>query len=187
MFSCNTLTQIVLGASATLFLNIGQVSGECFAPEPARQICYSAPGATPQNLTVQEIEFTAKYLRNYQATKGNPRFYWFNGTEADNCAEWIVTTKGATMVLAKLVGRSWAAASFIDIAATIDGGEKATEDLKKASLLGGCGTAGGQMGVRFNLTDPLYNSTEFVESGLKSEGIIVKIVRNLDFEKSTSG
>jgi len=155
------------------------VKGVCTSPEPARRICYNASGATPQNLSMQEVAYTAKYLRFYGSQKGNPAFYFMNGTSADNCAEWLVTSKGATLVLAKLVGRDWAAVTFSDIAATIDGGAQATSEAK-AAVLWGCDTAGGQMGVVVNASDPLYNSEDFLKSGLKNTGIIIKIVRNPD-------
>ncbi|KAI0418378.1 hypothetical protein F5X98DRAFT_386264 [Xylaria grammica] len=95
--------------------------------------------------------------------------------DADNCAEWQVTTKGGTWALAKLVGDDAAAVTFNDIANTIDGGVSATP-AQVAQSLTNCGTAGGQMGVIVNATDPLYSSAEFVDGGYTNQGIVIKLV-----------
>ena len=103
--------------------------------------------------------------------------------EADGCAEWQVTTKGATWVMAKLVGNSAAAVTFRDIANTIDGGDIEAEEENEGNSkddseaeievsedsLAGCGEAGGQMGVIVDAKDPLYKTEEFVGGGFTSE------------------
>ncbi|KAM3459879.1 hypothetical protein MY5147_009941 [Beauveria neobassiana] len=43
------------------------------------------------------------------------------------------------------------------------------------SSLYGCGTNGGQMGVTADLSNPLYNTPEYKNSGAKPEEIIIKI------------
>ena len=48
---------------------------------------------------------------------GSP-FWRMPVEDADNCGEWQVTMKGATWVLAKLVGNKDAAVTFADIANT---------------------------------------------------------------------
>ena len=154
-----------------------QVTAICFAPEPAKKICYSEPGATPQNITLQEITFVAGYLRFYGSQPGNPQFYTMPLPDADNCAEWQVTTKGSTWVMAKLVGDEAASVTFDDLANTIDGGAKATTDQKAAALYG-CGTAGGQIGVVVNATDPRYQQAQFTDGTFTNKGIVVKLVRN---------
>ncbi|KAM7192997.1 hypothetical protein V8F33_008045 [Rhypophila sp. PSN 637] len=155
-----------------------QGSAFCFGPEPARRICYSDPGATPQNITLQEINYVAGYLRFYGSQKGNPQFYTMPLPDADNCAEWQVTTKGSTWVMAKLVGDDAASITFDDLANTIDGGgSKATPEQKAAALIG-CNTAGGQMGVVVNATDPRYQQLQFTNGTFTNQGIIIKLVRN---------
>ncbi|GAW18335.1 hypothetical protein ANO14919_078100 [Xylariales sp. No.14919] len=144
-----------VGASAFL----GLTSATCFFPEPSDQICYNTNGATPQNLDVREVAFIAKYLRAYQ-------------TQAT--AQGL-TTKGGTWALAKLVGDNAAAVTFNDIANTIDGGVSATP-AQVAQSLTNCGTAGGQMSVIVNATDPLYSGAEFVGGGYTNQGIVIKLV-----------
>lgn len=94
--------------------------------------------------------------------------------DADNCAEWQVTTKGGTWALAKLVGDEGAAVTFNDIANTIDGGATPTSE-QIAKSLTHCATAGGQMGVIVNATDPLYQSDEFISGGYTNQGIVSKL------------
>ena len=67
---------------------------------------------------------------------------------------------------------------YADLANTIDGGEFATPDDVKKSLLG-CGEHGGLVGVRVNTSDPVYSSPEYKASGARSSGMLVKIVRAL--------
>ena len=165
--------QAVFGAT---LLAIG-CHATCFNPEPADRICYNSNGATPQNVTLAEVQYTARYLRYYSSQKGNPAFYTMRVKDADNCAEWQVTTKGSTLVLAKLVGDQDAEVTFNDIANTIDGGTNATPDQQQQALYG-CGTAGGQMGVQVNASDPNYSSPGFVNGGFTNQGIIIKIVHN---------
>jgi len=165
--------KLLLGALAAA----SQTAAFCFAPEPTRRICYSDPGATPQNITLQEITYVAGYLRYYGQQPGNPQFYTMNLPDADNCAEWQVTTKGSTWVMAKLVGDSAASVTFDDLANTIDGGAGANATTK-AKALYGCNTAGGQMGVVLNATDPRYKQTQFTDGTYTNQGIVIKLVRN---------
>jgi hypothetical protein len=145
------------------------------APEPARRICYSVSGATPQNLDLREVNFTAQYLRSYQEevfSQGGSPFWKMPLPDANNCAEWQVTTKGRTWVLAKLVGNDPAAILFSDIAATIDG--FALTDPSKALL--NCSTAGGQMGAIVDESNPFYQTQLF--KGFTNKGIIIKLVKS---------
>lgn len=80
--------------------------------------------------------------------------------------------------MAKLVGNNNAAVTFSDIANTIDGGDAGGPEGAIAQSLMNCGTAGGQMGVIVNSTDPLYASEEFVEGGFTHSGIIIKLVHS---------
>ncbi|KAM3537628.1 hypothetical protein ARSEF1564_009443 [Beauveria bassiana] len=144
----------------------GCASAICLSPEPAKRICYDENGATPQNLNMKEA----------QAIKaGRSPFWKMNEADADNCAEWQVSSKGKTWALAKLVGDDSAAVTFEDIANTIDAAVKAG-DTDQSEAINGCGTAGGQMGVIVNTNDPLYQSKEFVDGGYTYEGIVIKLV-----------
>lgn len=155
-------------------------SAICFNPEPAKRICYNEAGGTPQNVNLKEVDYIARYLRNYhsQAIKeGRSPFWKMNEADADNCAEWQVTTKGGTWALAKLVGDQSAAVTFNDIANTIDPGANAPAADKDKAIIK-CGTAGGQMGVIVNATDPLYKSKEFIDGGYTNEGLVIKLVHS---------
>lgn len=99
-------------------LVVSAASMSCSFPEGNSRICYntaSSSEAESQNVSVSEIEFIAKYLRSYQAQRGKPKFYFMNGTGADDCAEWPVTSRGRTAVFAKLLGDQYAAVAFLDI------------------------------------------------------------------------
>jgi hypothetical protein len=166
-------SKVLLGVT----LLASQTFATCYNPEPASRICYNSNGATPQNVTLQEIQYTAKYLCYYGSQKGSPAFYTMKVKDADDCAEWQVTSKGSTLVLAKLVGNQDAEVTFNDIANTIAGGVNATPD-EQQSVLYGCGSAGGQMGVQVNSSDPNYSSPGFINGGFTNQGIVIKIVHN---------
>lgn len=156
-----------------------QATATCFAPEPTYEICYNVTnGATPQNLMLADLSYTAGYLRYYGGKKGDPQFYTMELPAADNCAEWQVTVKGSTLIVAKLIGNSAASVLFDDIAATIDGGPKATPAQVAAALLG-CGSDGGQIGVAVNTTDPRYQLPQFTNGTYVNTGIIIKAVANI--------
>ncbi|KFA45430.1 hypothetical protein S40293_11526 [Stachybotrys chartarum IBT 40293] len=154
-----------------------QAAAVCYFPEPDYRICYNETGATPQNITLQEINYVAGYLRFYGRQPGNPQFYTMRYPEADNCAEWQVTMRGSTWVMAKLVGDNQASITFDDLATTIDGGPGATAAQRAAALVG-CNTAGGQMGVQLNTTDPRYQQPQFLDGTFSNTGIVIKLVRN---------
>jgi hypothetical protein len=168
-FSLSTIVSAIVLAS--------QTSAICFGPEPAKRICYNEAGATPQNISIKEITYVAGYLRFYGSQPGNPQFWTMPLPDADNCAEWQVTTKGSTWVMAKLVGDDAASVTFDDIANTIDGGATATPEQKAAALYG-CDTNGGQIGVKVNTTDPRYQQEQFKNGTFTNQGIIIKLVRN---------
>lgn len=166
-------------ASIGMLALASQVTAFCFGPEPPQRICYSETGATPQNITLREITYVAGYLRYYGSQPGNPQFYTMPLPDADNCAEWQVTSQGSTWVLAKLVGNDAASITFDDLANTIDGGAGATA-AEKAAALYGCDTAGGQMGVQITADDPRYQEEQFLDGTYTNEGIVIKLVRNPD-------
>lgn len=152
--------------------------GPCFPglfPEPELRICYSEPGATPQNLYLREVNFVAQYLRAYEEevlSQGGSPFFSMPLPDADNCGEWQVTSKGRTWVMAKLVGDEAAGVLFSDIAATIDG---LTVDDPSQALLN-CSTAGGQMGTIVDEANPWYQTQLF--EGFTNKGIIIKLVKS---------
>ncbi|PNP58772.1 hypothetical protein THARTR1_01472 [Trichoderma harzianum] len=97
--------------------------------------------------------------------------------DADNCAEWQVTTKGSTWVMAKLVGNDIVSVTFDAIPSTINGGAKATVEQKAAALHGG-DTNGGHVGVKVNMMDPRYQQGQFKDGTYTNQGIIIKLVSN---------
>ncbi|KAF6813878.1 hypothetical protein CPLU01_14540 [Colletotrichum plurivorum] len=147
----------------------------CLFPEPERRICYNEEGGTPQNLNIQEVNFTANYLRQYekeQLRQGGSPFWRMTLPDADNCGEWQVTSKGRTWVMAKLVGDEPAAVLFSDIANTIDGLN--LED--PAESLANCTTHGGQMATIVDEESIYYQSQLF--EGFTNKGIVIKLVRS---------
>ncbi|KAL7800723.1 hypothetical protein V8C43DRAFT_302739 [Trichoderma afarasin] len=79
---------------------------------------------------------------------------------ATGTGTWLVTTKGGTWVMAKLVGNDTASVTFDDIANTIDGGANSTLE-QKAAALHSCDTNGGQVGVEVNTMDHRYQQRQF--------------------------
>ncbi|EQL02034.1 hypothetical protein OCS_02259 [Ophiocordyceps sinensis CO18] len=149
---------------------LGSASATCSEPEPAEQICYNRPDATPQNIDLKDIGAAAQRLRLYHASqirKHQSPFWKMKVADADNCAEWRAMTAGGAWVLVKLVGERDAAVTFKDIANTLTQGQG----------LVNCGAAGGQMGVIVDGGDALYASPEFVSGGYTTEGLLVKVVR----------
>lgn len=160
-------------SSFVLATCITPVIARCSAPEPLYRICYDEDGATSQNITIKDLRAAANYLRNYGSGRSKP--HWtMKVKDADNCGEWQVTKKGSVMVLAKLIGDQDVSVAFSDIAATLDGG---TESLAEAQLaLTFCGSAGGQMGLVSNATDPYYSSSAYKAAGFVNTGLIIKVV-----------
>lgn len=83
---------------------------------------------------------------------------------------------GSLLTLAKHIdARIKSSILYEDLATAIDGGKDAKDAGAKEPL--GCGKNGGQMGVTTNLTNPLYSTKAYKDSGAKSEGIIMKLVK----------
>jgi hypothetical protein len=146
--------------------------------EGAAVLCYSINGGTAQNLTIEDVEHAALYLRYLADTNNNP--LWTMSPEFD-CGEWTLPLFGAATVLglAKHINpRTRSSVTYYDLARTIDGGENATPEQRAASLLGACGTNGGQLGVIVDLTNPAYSTPEYIASGAKPQDIIIKLVRD---------
>src|ERR1700760_2669946 len=149
-----------------------QVAATCLNPEPSTRICYNSQGATPQNIVVKDLQYTIKMLRHNAQQDGNSKFLTMKVADADNCAEWSIFTSGSVLLLAKLVGDKDASVTYNDVANTLDGGS----DANTANSILGCDTAGGQMGVAVNATEPLYQSPDFLKGGFVNTGIIMKVV-----------
>ncbi|KAL8305852.1 hypothetical protein RB597_003467 [Gaeumannomyces tritici] len=149
--------------------------------ETASLVCYGVAGGTPQNLDPEDIEYAASYLRHLADTNNNP--IWNMPTEFD-CSEWTLPLfgTGTVLALAKHINpRTNSGITYYDLARTFDGGEDATEDQRKKSLLGACGKNGGQLGVIVDESNPAYSSAEYVAAKMKPKDIIIKLVRDPSF------
>jgi hypothetical protein len=160
-------------AAATPLLDTRAACGE--GPD---KVCYGASGGESQQLNLDDVQYVADYLRYINDNNEGAAKFW-NMPKAIDCAEWSLPVSGAgsVLVLAKHINaRVSSSILYEDLAATIDGGLNASDQAKKNSLLG-CGPNGGQLGVKANLTNPLYNTEEYKKSGAKPDGIIIKLVR----------
>lgn len=141
-------------------------------------VCYGVEGGTSQNLDPEDVEYAAAYLRYLADSNNNP--IWNIPSEFE-CAEWTLPLFGAGTVLAlakHINPRTNSGVTYHDLARTIDGGEDATDGQRAASLLGGCATNGGQLGILVDLENPAYKTPEYIDSGMKPADIIIKLVRD---------
>ncbi|RFU75894.1 hypothetical protein TARUN_6356 [Trichoderma arundinaceum] len=184
-------TSTLLFISPLLTLGFAAVVGRGIGPAPsqlhetraacgegAQLVCYNTGGGTPQNLDLADIEYAGAYLRFLADNDGDP--LWTMPPEFE-CSEWTLPLFGAATVLAlakHINPRTNSSVTYYDIANTIDGGPDATPEQKAASLLGACGTNGGQIQVNVNANDPAYLTPEYIASGAKHESIIIKLVRD---------
>ncbi|KAH8912977.1 hypothetical protein BR93DRAFT_862833, partial [Coniochaeta sp. PMI_546] len=149
----------------------------CYSSEGVNLLCYRSPSGEPQAVDVADVSYIAAYLRRYGRT--NPRkpgFYTMLARDTADCAEWTLYTRGSALALAKHVDPAVnTSVLFEDIAATIDGGDRATDAQKRAAIIG-CLSDGGSLGVVVNATNPAYATEEYVASGYQPGGILVKIV-----------
>ncbi|OTA97429.1 hypothetical protein M434DRAFT_7907 [Hypoxylon sp. CO27-5] len=148
--------------------------------ETAALVCYGVDGqGTSQDLDLDDISYVAGYLRYLADTAGGSPL-WTMPPEFD-CSEWSLPVFGAGTVLAlakHINPRTNSSVTYYDIARTIDGGADATPDQVAGSLLGKCGTNGGEVAVNVDTTDPAYSTPEYIASGAKPRDIIVKLVRD---------
>ncbi|KAK4203020.1 hypothetical protein QBC40DRAFT_275270 [Triangularia verruculosa] len=143
--------------------------------EGAQRVCYT------QNIDPEDIEYAALYLRHIAETNNDP--IWNMPSEFD-CSEWTIPIFGAGSVLAlakHINPRTNSGVTYTDLARTIDGGEDATDAQRAASLLGGCGGNGGQLGVIIDPANPAYKTPEYIAAKMKPADIIVKLVRDPSF------
>lgn len=147
--------------------------------EKANRVCFGLDGGTSQGIDPSDLQYVADALR-YMA-QDNPATLWTMPGSGFDCAEWTLPIEGAGTVLAlakHITPRINSSVLYTDIATTIDGGgEHASDQDRKESLLGACGIHGGMVGVRVNASDPAYSSAEYKNSKAKPEGIIIKIVK----------
>ena len=94
------------------------------------------------------------------------------------CGEWKFKLRPQTWLLTKFVGDRSAAVALDDIANTIDGGTNAMSAAKAQSLMGACGTNGGQMGITVDQRNLVYRSKAFLDGNYTTSGIIIKLVHN---------
>lgn len=173
---------IVLSALtvATLVTASPLLEARAACGETATRVCYNTGGGTPQNITLDDINYAAYYLR-YLGTQnaGKAEEFWTMPAAID-CAEWTMPLPpgGTVLALAKHINpRIKSAVSFLDMANTIDGGENASDAAKKAALLG-CDTNGGQMGVIVDTNNARYSSDVYKALNAKPQGIIIKLVKD---------
>ncbi|KAG6015198.1 hypothetical protein E4U54_004009 [Claviceps lovelessii] len=142
------------------------------------KVCYGIAGGESQHLDPEDIQYVADYLRFVGENNEGAAKFW-TMPKAVDCAEWSLPIPGAGTVLAlaeHINARISSSILYEDIASTIDGGKDATGDEKKASLAG-CGSNGGQLGVKANKANPLYNTVEYAKLGAFPEGIVIKLVK----------
>ncbi|KAG6001876.1 hypothetical protein E4U21_003753 [Claviceps maximensis] len=147
--------------------------------ETTDRVCYGIDGGDSQHLSEKDIKYVAAYLRFIGDSNEGAAQFW-NMPAADDCAEWTLPVPGAGSVLALAKHIDPTVNSSIlyeDLAYAIDGGKNASQAEEEKSLLGGCGTNGGQSGAQANLLDPLYHTKEYVDSGAVPRGILVKLVK----------
>ncbi|KAK1833689.1 hypothetical protein QBC39DRAFT_380545 [Podospora conica] len=75
-----------------------------------------------------------------------------------------------------IFSKECATATHEDIATTIDGGEKATDEQKAKAIIS-CGIDGGTLAVQVNATHPVYKSAAYIEGGYSTKGLLVKITK----------
>ncbi|KAI2633484.1 hypothetical protein GGS21DRAFT_491211 [Xylaria nigripes] len=143
----------------------------CYAAETTDLLCYKAPANKPQNVLVEDVKQIASKLRSFDAG----HFYTMPAAQAPDCAEWTIYTMNSTKVTAKHVNKTAdTSVLYSDIADTIDGGVGADASKAAAALIS-CGSDGGSMGVKYNPSNPSYNSTAYPHN-FKPEGLLIKIV-----------
>lgn len=173
-------TSLVLGLAATALASpLLNARGQC--GEGPKRVCYGVDGGESQNISLDDIQYVADYLRFLDDHNSGSAKFWTMPKEASvgECAEWTlpIDDGGSVLALAKHINpRETSSILFQDLASAIDGGLHATDDQKRAALAG-CGVNGGQFGVAANLTNPLYSSDEYKKSGAKPDGIIIKLVK----------
>lgn len=166
-------------ASAAVFTAVlaSPLESRAQCGETAAKVCFGVNGGQSQELNVEDVKYVADYLRYISDNnKGDAKFWKM--PKAVDCAEWglPVDDAGTVLALAKHIKpRISSSILYEDIAAAIDGGLNAVDGGKNELL--GCGKNGGMIGVKANLTNPLYHTKEYKDSGASSDGILLKLVK----------
>ena len=145
--------------------------------EGVQKICYGAPSGTAQNIDPDDLAFPAANIR-YDARMDPNKLAFFNMPPNANfqCEEWTIASEGTVIVLAKHTSaRLNTTVLYEDIANTLDGGEKATDEQKKNSILG-CGKNGGQVGLVYDQNNKAYNSETYKGWKATPSGLVIKVV-----------
>ena len=148
--------------------------------EPTSLLCFGIGNlGAPQHINKSDIEYAASALRHIASSDNNP-LWTMPPEDPSTCSEWtipVTNSKGTLLLLAKHISPgTYSSVTYNDLARTIDGGKDATDEEKKDSILGACGENGGMKGVVVDSGDEVYHSEEYVNSGAKPEGIVVKLV-----------
>jgi len=164
----------------TALLASSRVLADC--GETNKLICFGKDGGQSQDIDPEDIQYLAGYLREKGTPKaeGDPDIAWtMPPTKSYDCQEWTVYQAGTAMALIKHITPKLNSSILqTDIANTIDGGgDSASADALKKSLLGACGKGGGMVGVAVTKSAPYYDSKAFKNAGNSNDGIIVKLVR----------
>lgn len=171
------LSAFAIAASATVSAGAPRFA-ICFDSETPDLHCYNGPDDTPQNVTEADVSFIAKYLRADGRQTKEDRFFTITAQDAPDCAEWSVYASKSALALAKHTDSSKnSSVRFEDIASTIDGGEKATDEDKEKAIIGYLGS-GGSLGVQANLDNKVYSSAKYKAANYSPEGVTINIVNN---------
>ncbi|KAK2598030.1 hypothetical protein QQS21_005867 [Conoideocrella luteorostrata] len=177
MHSLFALATLAAVASAAVTAG-APTSSACIDNETAELHCYNGADDTAQNVTLADVTYTAKYLRLYGRQTREGRLFTMTAQDAPDCNEWTVYARKSALTVARHIDSTKnSSILFEDIANTIDGGEKATDDDKKKAIVG-CLASGGSLGVKANLQNPVYNSDKYKAGGFSPEGIMIKVVSN---------
>jgi hypothetical protein len=152
---------------------------ECYVSETPALLCYRDKSGVPQGATVSDVAYIGQYLRRYgRQNPRKPGFFTMLAADTADCAEWSVDTRGTALALAKHLDPTVNSSVLFDgIAATIDGGDKATDAQKQAAIVG-CLSDGGSLGVLVNASNPAYQTDDYLASGYTPQGILIKIVHS---------
>lgn len=132
----------------------------------------------PQNGTVDDVSYIAKYLRAYGQQTREGRLFTMTSQDAPDCAEWSLYSHKSALALAKHIDSSKnSSVLFEDIATTVDGGAKATDPEKQAAIIG-CLSSGGLLGVQANVKNPIYTSDKYKAAHSSPDRVSVKVASN---------
>jgi len=158
--------------------------------EGPEQICYGINGGVDQELDLARFIFTVMDVAWDDEYNKKPLPFFTMPPEED-CSEWEIPRPGAinrtdpppddnhpdtVLLLAKHI-YPWMNSSvlLLDVARTFYSFIGDNDEMRNIEYV--CGRHGGQQGVIVNPKNPYYNTPEYLASGAKPEGIMVKVVR----------